>query len=82
MNTLTDSIRNNFNERYDEVSVQQSRDIRHEPVYGCPTNHAYPLPSLQLRKRWGGGVVGSKSRAAKAKQERLRAKEMAQKQLV
>ena len=53
LNTLTDSVRNNFSERYDE-----------------------------LRKRWGGGIVGSKSRAAKAKQERLRAKEVAQKQLV
>lgn len=30
-----------------------------------------------IRKRWGGGVVGEKAKAAKAKLEKLKAKELA-----
>ena len=33
----------------------------------------------EIRKKWGGGVMGVKTQAAKAKLERLKQKEMAQK---
>ena len=35
--------------------------------------------SLQIRRHWGGGVMGSKSQAKAAKLEKARAKELAQK---
>lgn len=33
----------------------------------------------EIRKRWGGGVMGVKTQAAKAKLDRLKQKELAQK---
>lgn len=33
----------------------------------------------EIRKRWGGGIMGFKTNAARAKVEKLKAKEMAQK---
>lgn len=33
----------------------------------------------EIRKKWGGGVMGVKTQATKAKQEKLRLKELAQK---
>ena len=35
----------------------------------------------ELRKRWGGGVVGPKAQAARAKLEKLKAKELATKMM-
>ena len=34
---------------------------------------------LQIRRHWGGGLLGSKSAAKIAKMEKLKAKELAQK---
>ncbi|KAF4525914.1 hypothetical protein B566_EDAN014631 [Ephemera danica] len=48
---IVESIKNNFNERYEEI-----------------------------RKHWGGGLLGSKSQARIAKLERAKARELAQKQ--
>lgn len=48
---LVETIKNNFNERYDE-----------------------------LRRHWGGGVLGSKSAARIAKIEKAKERELAQKQ--
>jgi len=50
LNKLIETIRTNFNERYEE-----------------------------LRKHWGGGVLGAKARARIAKAERMQAKELAEK---
>lgn len=33
----------------------------------------------ELRRRWGGGIMGAKAQAAKFKSEKLKAKEMASK---
>ena len=33
----------------------------------------------EIRKRWGGGIMGVKTQAAKAKLEKLKQKELAQK---
>jgi large subunit ribosomal protein L7Ae len=50
-NKVVESIKNNFNERYEEI-----------------------------RRHWGGGLLGSKSAARIAKIERAKARELAQKQ--
>ena len=47
---LSDAVRTNYNERFDEI-----------------------------RRSWGGGVMGIKARNARAKIEKLKAKELAQK---
>ncbi|XP_003387052.1 PREDICTED: 60S ribosomal protein L7a-like [Amphimedon queenslandica] len=49
-NNLVESIRNNYNDRFDEI-----------------------------RRRWGGGIVGSKAQAVRAKIEKAKAKELASK---
>ena len=33
----------------------------------------------EIRKRWGGGIMGGKAQAAKAKLEKIKAKELASK---
>lgn len=33
----------------------------------------------EIRRRWGGGIMGSKAQAARAKLEKLKAKELASK---
>ena len=48
LNKLLESVKTDFNERYDEV-----------------------------RRRWGGGILGAKTLAAVARQEKARAKEAA-----
>lgn len=50
LSKLVEAIKNNFNERYDEI-----------------------------RRHWGGGLLGAKSRARIAKLEKAKAKELAQK---
>lgn len=50
-NKVVESVKNNFNERYDEI-----------------------------RRHWGGGLLGSKSAARIAKLEKAKARELAQKQ--
>ena len=47
---LADSVRTNYNERFDEI-----------------------------RRQWGGGIMGIKARNARAKIEKLKARELSQK---
>ena len=37
---------------------------------------------LQIRKHWGGGIMGNKSQAKVAKMEKIRQKELAQKMAI
>ncbi|KAG8506249.1 Gigaxonin [Galemys pyrenaicus] len=65
---LVEAIRTNYNDRYDELGDQVSTTARADCVL-----------SLQIRRHWGGNVLGPKSVARIAKLEKAKAKELATK---
>ena len=73
-----EAVKTNYNDRADEVRpnmvlyyvlVSQKLKLVEKNVLCC----------LQIRKHWGGNIMGNKSQAKVAKLEKIKARELAQK---
>lgn len=76
---LVEAIKTNYNDRYEEVSVAV---MFYFPNSLFKTNFTLYLSYklvLQIRRHWGGGILGPKSTARFTKLEKAKAKELATK---
>lgn len=84
---LVEAIKTNYNDRYEEVSVGiDLKNISMSTITHCSKNriHGFNLHSFfffptQIRRHWGGNILGPKSTARINKLEKAKAKELATK---
>jgi large subunit ribosomal protein L7Ae len=70
---LVDAVHENYNARFETVSLPRLRRGRGWRAWGNPP----PALPLQIRKTWGGGILGEKTMVKIARAERARQRELA-----
>lgn len=84
---LVEAIKTNYNERFEEVNTESALEYIHSCNYTHCSKHGTKFtiaiinifPSPQIRRHWGGGIMGPKSTARINKMEKAKAKELATK---
>uniref|UniRef100_A0A672HZC7 60S ribosomal protein L7a n=1 Tax=Salarias fasciatus TaxID=181472 RepID=A0A672HZC7_SALFA len=74
---LVEAIKTNYNDRYEEVRV--TLDCRLRSVVELIASITSVELVFQIRRHWGGGIMGPKSTARITKLEKAKAKELATK---
>jgi large subunit ribosomal protein L7Ae len=72
---LTGAIRSDFNDRHEEVCFKFSFECVFYLILSPPRMLTVVI-CYQLRRRWGGGIMGGKTQAALARLEKAKAKEI------
>lgn len=75
---LVEAIKTNYNDRYEEVSCNFWR-LWFANVHSKEELIKQLKLVLQIRRHWGGGILGPKSTARFTKLEKAKAKELATK---